>query len=291
MNERRARCTMKPRVGNQKEISVFMRRTLFPLLGLYLVGVFTAFARTAPESTIRTIEKRGTMMVGLSTFVPWAMRDKNGNLVGFEVDVANKLAKDLGVKLELVPTAWDGIIPALLSGKFDVIIGGMTITTQRNLTVNFTTPYEYSGTSLAVSKAMQNGFSLAALNSPNITISCRRATTACTNAAEYFPKARLREFDDESAVAQEVLNSNANAFAASEPLPSLVAAEHPDKVFTPLSQEEEMNRLPAGMAVRQGDVDTLNVLDNWIAANARFLRNRAHYWFQTQDWRASVGSK
>ena len=50
------------------------------------------------------------------------MQDKNGKFIGYEIDVATRLAKDMGVKLELVPTKWSGIIPALLTGKFDVII-------------------------------------------------------------------------------------------------------------------------------------------------------------------------
>lgn len=120
------------------------RRVFAALVSAFLLVSASARAQTAQELTIDTIVKRGTMMVGMSTFVPWAMRDKDGNLIGFEVDVATKLAKDLGVKLDLVPTAWDGIIPALLAGKFDVIIGGMTITTQRNLTVNFSAPYDYA---------------------------------------------------------------------------------------------------------------------------------------------------
>ena len=264
------------------------RRVFAALVSAFLLVSASARAQTAQESTIDTIVKRGTMMVGMSTFVPWAMRDKDGNLIGFEVDVATKLAKDLGVKLDLVPTAWDGIIPALLAGKFDVIIGGMTITTQRNLTVNFSAPYDYAGTGLAVSTKLQNGFTVDALNSPSVTIACRRGTTACTNAAEYFPKATLRQFDDESAIVQEVLNGNATAFAASEPLPSRSAGENPGKLFVPLSQDQELNRLPAGMAVRKGDVDTLNVLDNWIAANSKFLRARRHYWFETQDWSSLV---
>jgi polar amino acid transport system substrate-binding protein len=49
-----------------------------------------------------------------------------------------------------------------------------------------------------------------------------------------------------------------------------------------------MNRLPAGMAIRKGDVDTLNVLDNWIEVNTKFFQDRQHYWFQTQDWRTQV---
>ncbi len=97
------------------------------------------------ESTIEQVMKRGTLRVGMSTFVPWAMKDKTGKLIGFEIDVARKLAADMGVKIEFVPTKWAGIIPALLTGKFDVIIGGMSVRPDRNLKVNFTLPYDYAG--------------------------------------------------------------------------------------------------------------------------------------------------
>ena len=128
------------------------RRTL--VLALCGAALLAGPARAqAPDTAIEAMKKRGTMMVGMATFVPWAMRDAQGNLVGFEIDVATKLAKDLDLKLELVPTAWDGIIPALIAGKFDVIIGGMTITTKRNLTVNFSAPYDWAGSSLAIAKA------------------------------------------------------------------------------------------------------------------------------------------
>lgn len=60
----------------------------------------------------------------MATFVPWAMRSKEGALVGFEIDVATKVAADMGVEIEFVPTAWSGIIPALLADNFDIIIGG-----------------------------------------------------------------------------------------------------------------------------------------------------------------------
>ena len=251
-----------------------------------------AFAQAQTQaSAIETMQRRGSIMVGMATFVPWAMRDAQGNLVGFEIDVATKLAKDLDLKLELLPTAWDGIIPALIAGKFDVIIGGMTVTTKRNLTVNFSAPYDRAGSSLAVAKSLETGFTLATLNTPRITISCRRGSTACTNAAEYFPKATLRQFDDEAAVVQEVLNGNAQAFAGTEPLPTRIAAENPGKLFTPLSQETELNRLPAAMAVRKGDPDTLNVLNNWIEANAKFFQARRHYWFETQEWKSQMAAK
>ena len=135
---------------------------------------------------------------------------------------------------------------------------------------------------------MQDGFKLDKLNAPGVTLTCRRGASSCTNLAEVFPKATLRQFDDDSAIVQEVLNGNAQAFGASEPLPSRATAENPGKLFTPLSQDQELNRLPSGMAVRKGDVDTLNFLDNWIGVNTKFFQQRRHYWFETQDWRAQV---
>ena len=60
------------------------------------------------ESVIQTIMKRGKMKVGMATFVPWAMRDKKGELIGFEIDVARKVAADLGVEIELSPLHGQG---------------------------------------------------------------------------------------------------------------------------------------------------------------------------------------
>ena len=106
------------------------------------------------DSVIETIKTRGVIKIGLSLFKPWSMRDLEGELVGFELDVGRKLAEDMGVEVEFVPTSWDGIIPALVSGKFDVIISGMSITPQRNLTVNFSDPYAYSGMTILANTAM-----------------------------------------------------------------------------------------------------------------------------------------
>ena len=69
----------------------------------------------AKSSTIDKVMRKGKLRVGLSSFVPWAMQDKKGEWVGFEIDVAKKLAEDMGVKLELVPTKWEGLIPSLLT--------------------------------------------------------------------------------------------------------------------------------------------------------------------------------
>ena len=145
------------------------------------------------DSVIETIKKRGSLRVGMATFVPWAMRDKNGELIGFEIDVATKVAEDMGVDIEFVPTAWDGIIPALVAGKFDAIIGGMSITAKRNLTVNFTHPYASTGYILMASTERANEKGLMALedfNQSGITIATRRASTGATAMQTEFPQGK-----------------------------------------------------------------------------------------------------
>jgi len=159
----------------------------------------------AQESIIETIQKQGVIRVGMSTFVPWAMKDKKGNLVGFEIDVARKLADDMGVKIEFVPTAWSGIIPALLTGKFDVIIGGMGITPKRNLKVNFTIPYDYSGMSMVAHKVRAKGFtSLDDFNKKDVSVAARMGTTAEQAARKYMPNATLKLFENEGQALQEL---------------------------------------------------------------------------------------
>ena len=107
----------------------FVLTSLLAAAAIAFAGIAGAASQElASSSVLEEIKKRGSLRVGMSTFVPWAMRDKQGNLIGFEIDVATKVAEDMGVKIEFVPTAWSGIIPALLAQKFDVIIGGMSIT-------------------------------------------------------------------------------------------------------------------------------------------------------------------
>lgn len=237
------------------------------------------------ESTIENALKRGVLRVGISTFVPWAMKDKTGKLIGFEIDVANRLAQDTGVEIEFVPTKWAGIIPALLTGKFDVIIGGMGILPQRNLKVNFTIPYDYSGMSIVAHKQLAAGFKrLEEFNRPEVKIAARLGSTAEMAARKYMPQARLQLFDDESQVIQELRSGRVHAMVASAPLPTYLALENPEVLFLPL--QETFTKEPIGFAVRKGDVDTLNYFDNWIRVVEAegWLKERKQYWFNTKEW-------
>ncbi|MEZ5825333.1 MAG: transporter substrate-binding domain-containing protein [Geminicoccaceae bacterium] len=261
------------------------------VLGLAATEVRAQEAQQAlsSESVIETIKQRGTIRVGMSTFVPWAMRDKNGDLIGFEIDVARKLAADMGVEIEFVPTAWDGIIPALLAGKFDVIIGGMSITPARNLTVNFTIPYANSSVGVMANKELAGDLAWPdGYNSPDVTFACRRGATPCIYIQENFPKATLRQFDDDGQTEQEVLNGNAHAMLSSQPKPAFAVYDNPEVAFAPTEEKIEPNS--EAFAVRKGDPDGLNFFNNWIMLNIQsgWLQETHRYWFGGRPWADQV---
>lgn len=241
------------------------------------------------ESVIEAIKERGVIKIGLSLFVPWSMRDKKGELIGFELDVGRKLAADMGVEVEFVPTAWDGIIPALVSGKFDVIISGMSVTPERNLTVNFSDPYAYSGLTILANSAMTKGFTMADFNRPEVTFAARRGATPATVIAQLFPVATLLLFDEDGASTQEVLNGNAHATMGAEPTPSREARSHPETLSVPFP--ETFLATGEAFAYRKGDPDATNFFNNWIGVNWKngWLQERNDYWFRGSEWEGEVG--
>jgi polar amino acid transport system substrate-binding protein len=271
------------------------RRMMTAALGMTLATGFAlpaaaqdARADLSKTSVIEQIKENGVIKIGLSVFVPWSMRDKKGELIGFELDVGRKLGADMGVDVEFIPTAWDGIIPALVSGKFDVIISGMSTTAERNLTVNFSNPYAYSGVTIMANKGMTEGMALADYNKPEITFAARRGATPATVIQQLFPEATLLLFDEDGAATQEVLNGNAHATMMSEPSPSDAARDYPETVSVPFDQ----NFLASGegFAYRKGDPDATNFFNNWIAVNWAngWLKERNDYWFKGTDWADQV---
>lgn len=260
---------------------------------LMMVSVSSEAQNIAQElsksSALTGILERGVLRVGFDTFVPWAMQDKTGQFIGFEIDVARRFADDLGVKLELVPTAWRGIIPALLTGKFDLLIGGMSIRADRAQQVYFSAPYYFTGQSLVAHKEKASGFStLEEFDKPEVIIVARTGTTAQRAAESMFPKAQRKYFDKEPQAVQELLMGRAHALIGNAPLPAQESIKNPDKLFLPFS--ENLTLEPVGIAMRKGDPDLLNYVNSWIfqITGEGWIKNRYDYWFQTMDWKDQV---
>ena len=111
--------------------------------------------------TISSIEDQ--IKIGTEgAYPPWNSKDSAGNLIGFEVELANELCKIMNHDCTIVEQDWDGMIPALVSRKFDAIMAGMSLTGERMKTINFSQGYADEVASLAVMK----GSSLEGLDTP-----------------------------------------------------------------------------------------------------------------------------
>lgn len=280
-----------------------MRKLMFVLLSMMLLavvgcgsaedaskqGAASASAQLAESSVLNRVVKNGVLRVGMDPgYMPFEMRNKQGNVIGFDVELAEQMAKALGVKLELVPTAWDGIIPALMTDKFDIIMSGMTITAERNLQINFVDPYVVVGQTILVRKGDEAKIkSYKDLNDPKFTVSTKLGTTADFATKKLIPNATLKLFETEAEAVLEVSSGKADAFVYDLPYNAIYFGQNADKlahIAEPFTYE------PLAWAIRKGDPDFLNWLNNWL----RQIKGDGTYdeiyarWFKNTDWLATV---
>ncbi len=242
-------------------------------------------------SVIEEIQYRDLMKVGISMFEPWAMCNRDGDLIGYEVDVASKIAEDMRVRIQFVRTDWYYIIPALIEREFDVIISGMSITPARNLNVNFTSPYSEFGSSIVANTGQTEGLkTLEDFDSPDVTFAARLGTTPQEVITIQFPSAKLRIFDTGPEVLQALISGEVHAAAADQITATKWIEANPDTLHRPFDQL--FNKLPEAIALRKGDVDGLNFFNSWITRHQvnGWLAERRQYWFGTRDWADQVAT-
>ncbi len=258
-------------------------------LALLLVVMFAAMTistGTAMSGALDDIQKRGTLRVGMEPgYMPFELTNQKGEIIGFDVDMAKRMAKAMGVKLELVSTAWDGIIPALLTKKFDIIMSGMTLTQERNLSINFATPYILIGQSVLLNKKFEGEVtSYQDLNNAKYTVASKLGTTGEQATKRMIPNAKYISYETEQEGVIEVVNGKIDAFIYDMPFNAIAYAQkgqgkivHLDAPFT---------KEPLAWAIRKGDVDFLNWLNNFMeqikydGVYARIYKK----WFQDDTW-------
>jgi cystine transport system substrate-binding protein len=125
------------------------RKILCTLLTLLIAVSMTAVA--SAEDLLSRIKDRGEIVIATEgTWAPWTYHDEDDRLVGFDVEVATKIAEKLGVKATFVECAWDSIFAGLDSERYDIAANGIEVTDERSEKYDFTTPYGYIRTALIV---------------------------------------------------------------------------------------------------------------------------------------------
>jgi len=240
------------------------------LIVLALIGFLLATSaigadiELAKKSTLERIMQNKELRVGFeSGYVPFEMTNKKGEFIGFDMDYGRRLAKDMGVKFVPINTAWDGIIPALMTNKFDIIMGGMTITQERNLKVNFADPYIIVGQAILLNKKQKDKvLSYKDLNNPKYIVTSRMGTTGEQAIKRYIPKATYKGFESEAEAGLEVINGKADALVYDLPFCGyLYGSQGKGKTIflsDPFTYE------PLAWAINKGDPDFLNFLNNFL---------------------------
>jgi polar amino acid transport system substrate-binding protein len=257
---------------------------------LFAASAFGADIDLAKKSTIEGILKRGELRVGFeSGYVPFEMTNKKGEFIGFDMDFGRRLAKSMGVKFVPVNTAWDGIIPGLMTGKFDIIMGGMTITQERNLKVNFSQPYIVVGQTILLNKKLKDQVkSYKDLNNPKFILTSRMGTTGEQAIKKYIPKATYKGFESEAEAGLEVINGKADALVYDLPFCGfLYGSQGKDKtVFL----SEPFTYEPLAWAINRGDPDFLNYLNNFLRQSKGdgFYDRMYKKWITGTKWKAEL---
>jgi polar amino acid transport system substrate-binding protein len=243
----------------------------------------------AAESTLDQIRERGELRVGLEAgYMPFEMIDKGGDVIGFDIDLARLMARKLGVKLKVVNQSWDGIIPALLTGKFDVTLGGMTITPERAKSVEFCDPYITIGQTVLLNRRLADRVkTVKDLDQPEYTVLTKLGTTGDIAARKQFKRAKLRTFEHQAEASIEVRNGRADGFVYDLPFNAVMAAQYADSV---VHLKEPFTHEDLAWAIRKDDPKTKAWLNEFLATLKKDGTYRALYkkWFESSAWLANV---
>jgi cystine transport system substrate-binding protein len=237
-----------------------IRRT-FLLSAFSLVLGTGLVSQAIAGEQLDSIKKSGTLKVGLEgTYPPFSFVDENGKLAGFEVEFSEALAKELGVKVQLQPTPWAGILAALESKRLDVVINQVTISDERKKKYDFSTPYTVSGIQALVQKKDADKYKTA-----NDLTGHKVGVGLGTNYEQWLkenvPGAVVKTYDDDPTKYQDLRVGRIDAILVDR----LAALELIKKTENTLTVSgEPFSRQEAGIALRKGEPELLAAIDKAI---------------------------
>ena len=244
----------------------------------------TANASASP--VIDRIQERGELVFGMAgNMPPLNMTTKEGELIGYEVDLAKAMAKAMGVraKLEVIPFA--ELLPALQSGKIDLILSNMTITPARNLKVAFVGPYFTSGKAFMTKiKTIAMADEAVDIDAKSTKLVALKGSTSQAFVEKVIPDATLVTANDYDEAVNMVLEDKVHAMVADYPICVVSIFRYPNKgllsVVTTLTYE------PIGVGVPAGDPLLVNWVENFmgIAEEIGLLQELKQKWLLRADW-------
>jgi len=252
------------------------------------LAMTVGMAATAMSGTLTDIVKRGELRVAVqSGAAPYAFVDKNGKHTGAMVEFAREMSKRMGVKLKILDFDWDGLIPALLSGKADILAADMTPTLKRALKITFADPWIYVQpciftTTDAAYKTLED------VNKPDVTVGVLLGSTGETIAKKYLPKAKIKSYKGGGRmIVQALIAGHVNAGVNDDLAVLTVLPDFPPKSVRLLDKRLGRGKDPLAFAVRQESVNLwqwINLYFKTIRADGTYDDN-IKYWMESTDWK------
>ncbi len=250
------------------------------------------YADSNQQGVFHSILKNGEIKIAVSLAPPWVMKNKKGELIGFEIDIANQLASDMGVKIKFKEYQWSKMIPALKKGEVDIIASGLSITPKRALKIDFSAPYSISGYNLVTNLDLTKDFtSIKDLNNKKVYITAVKGTVSADLAKRVFPNATIDLRKSNKDATSAVVNGAVHAFVSPSPTPEFIAIKHPSNVDLPL--KNPLLTTKEAFAIKKGNQEMLNYLNAWITAHEadEWIDSAHQYWFNSLKWQNQIAAE
>ena len=215
------------------------------------------------ESNLDKILSSGVLKVGTTgDWDPMTIKDPATNKYkGFDIDVMNELAKDMGVKIEFVPAEWKTIVSGITSERYDISTS-VTKTPKRAEVAGFTdTYYKYGTVPLVLKKNLSKFSTWDSLNNSSVTIATTLGTSQEEKAKEFFPKSKLNSVEAPARDFQEVLAGRADGNITSSTEANKLVIKYPQLAIVP---DGEKNPAFLAMMVPKGDNKWNSYVNDWI---------------------------
>ncbi len=232
------------------------------------------------------IQSSQTLVVGTTgDFPPFATNTTQGKLIGFDIDLAYKLAGALNVRLQFKQMEFVKLLPAIKDGSIDVALSGITMVPRRNLEVAFVGPYAFSGQSLLGKEALISTLtSNEKLANANFKVAVLKGTTSEKAAHEGMPHVKLTitETHDQSLIL--LIDGKVEAILADLPFCRVAEIRYPQHNFKSL--DDTLTFEPLGIAISGEDHLLHNLIQNFmvIMEKSGTLQNMKNHWFKNNSW-------
>ncbi|MBE7384465.1 MAG: transporter substrate-binding domain-containing protein [Leptolyngbya sp. SIO1E4] len=216
---------------------------------------------TTETSSLDAIIEAGTIQIAVpQDFAPFGSVDANGELEGYDIDVAKLLAEDLGVDLELVPVTSDNRIPFLQTGKVDLVISSMGANPERAKSVFFSIPYAPFFSGIYGSTEITGVESFEDLS--GYTIGVTQGTLEDLELTDSAPEGlNIERFADNSLTASALISDQVELIATGNVVASELAKNNPDKA---IEGKFIIKESPAHIGIRRGEVDLLQWVNTFV---------------------------